>query len=62
MKKKAPVLHQVNHAVLQAVSPEHITVEMCRSEVLEYLITGYDGLGRSRYQRFSADAPPILWY
>src|SRR5919108_4908759 len=33
--KKAPALHQVNHAVFQAVNPEHITVEMCRSEVLD---------------------------
>jgi insertion element IS1 protein InsB len=29
-------LHQVNHAVLQTVNPEHITVEMCRSEALDY--------------------------
>jgi insertion element IS1 protein InsB len=33
--KKAPDLHQVNHTVLQAVNPERITVEMCRSEELD---------------------------
>jgi IS1 family transposase/transposase-like protein len=36
LKKKAPDLHHVNHAVLQAVKPEHITVEMCRSEELDH--------------------------
>jgi hypothetical protein len=34
-QKKASDLHQVNHAVLQTVNPEHITVEMCRSEALD---------------------------
>ena len=35
-KKKGSDLHQVHHAVLQVVKPEHITVEMCRSEALDY--------------------------
>ena len=35
MKKKAPDLQQVNHAVLQVVHPEHVTVEICRSEELD---------------------------
>ena len=34
-QKKEPDLYQVNHAVLQAVNPEHMTVEMCRSEELD---------------------------
>jgi insertion element IS1 protein InsB len=32
MKKKDPALHQGNHAGLQVVQPEQVTVEMCRSE------------------------------
>ena len=33
--KTAPDLHQGNHAVLQVVQPEHVTVERCRSEELD---------------------------
>src|SRR5262245_36357724 len=33
--KKAPDLHQGNHAVLQVVQPEYVPVERCRSEELE---------------------------
>jgi hypothetical protein len=36
MKKKAPALEQVNHAVLQGLHPEHIEVEICRAEELEH--------------------------
>src|SRR5215813_706840 len=35
LKKKESDLHQVNHAVLQGVQPEHVTVEICRSEELD---------------------------
>jgi insertion element IS1 protein InsB len=36
MKKKAPALQHVNHAVLHVLQPEHVEVEICRSEALDY--------------------------
>ena len=35
IKKKAPALEQVHHAVWQVLPPEHVEVEMCRSEELD---------------------------
>ena len=35
IKKQAPDLQQVNHAVLQSVHPEQVEVEICRAEELE---------------------------
>ena len=35
MKKKASDLEHVNHAVLQVLHPEHVEVEICRSEELD---------------------------
>jgi hypothetical protein len=34
-QKKAPVLHQVNHALLAALPPEQVEVEICRADALE---------------------------
>src|SRR5262249_39103503 len=36
IKKKAPALEPVNHAVLQGLNPEHVEGEMCRSEELDH--------------------------
>jgi hypothetical protein len=36
MKKKAPALEHVNHAVLHVLRPEHVEVEICRSEELDH--------------------------
>ena len=33
-QKKAPAIQQVNHAVLQRLSPEQVEVEICRAEAL----------------------------
>ena len=35
IKKKAPALEPVNHAVLQVLNPEYVEVEICRSEELD---------------------------
>src|SRR5215217_6275477 len=62
IKKKAPNLHQVNHAVLQAVNPEHIVVEMCRSEALDHrrgLTSELDEMWS--YMRSKAN-PRWLWH
>src|SRR5262245_44181724 len=36
IKKKATAPEQVNHSVLQVLKPEHVEVEICRSEELDY--------------------------
>src|SRR5215470_16723956 len=36
LKKKAPALEHVNDAVLPVLHPEHVVVEICRSEELDY--------------------------
>jgi hypothetical protein len=33
--KKAPELHQVNHALLAALPPDQVEVELCRADELE---------------------------
>jgi hypothetical protein len=35
MKKKAPDVHQVHHAVLQHLPPDEVEVEICRTDELE---------------------------
>ena len=35
IKKKAPALEHMNHAVLQVLQPEHVEVEICRAEELD---------------------------
>ena len=35
LKSKEPVLHQVNHAVLESLQPEHVEAAICRADDLE---------------------------
>jgi insertion element IS1 protein InsB len=62
MKKKEPDLQQVNHAVLQVVHPEHVIVEICRSEELDQrrgLTSELDEMWS--YVRWKAN-PRWLWH
>jgi insertion element IS1 protein InsB len=62
MKKKAPALAHVNHAVLQVLHSEHMEVEICRSEELDHsrgLTSGLDEMWS--YARNKAN-PWWLWH